>query len=144
MVNAPRAEPALRNLEPAAFAKEHSLRQVSVADLIAYRQRSERLVERVATFAIDTLAGPAEAVAYQTPIDQTQHLAIVFGDIRDGKGIPARLHLESVAEDVFGAKAGLDRVVKRIAAGGRGVIIYLREGAVGVDVAEAADSKAEE
>jgi 3,4-dihydroxy 2-butanone 4-phosphate synthase/GTP cyclohydrolase II len=71
-------------------------------------------------------------VAYRTPFDQTQHLAIVFGDIRDGKGIPVRLHLESVAEDVFGARSGLDRVVARIAARGRGVIVYLREGAVGV------------
>jgi 3,4-dihydroxy 2-butanone 4-phosphate synthase/GTP cyclohydrolase II len=122
----------MRGAEVAAFAVKHGLRQVSVADLIAYRQRSERLVERVAEFPIATLGGPAHAIAYRTPFDQTQHLAIVFGDIRDGVGIPARLHRESVAGDVFGARSGLDRVVNRIASGGRGVIIYLREGAVGV------------
>ncbi|MEO8667014.1 MAG: 3,4-dihydroxy-2-butanone-4-phosphate synthase [Bauldia sp.] len=122
----------MRGAEVTAFAAKHNLRQVSVADLIAYRQRSERLVERVAEFPIATAAGPARAVAYRTPFDQTQHLAIVFGDIRDGQAIPVRLHLESVAEDVFGAKTSLDRVVARIAARGRGVIVYLREGAVGV------------
>jgi 3,4-dihydroxy 2-butanone 4-phosphate synthase/GTP cyclohydrolase II len=122
----------MRGNDVAAFAARHNLRTVSVADLIAYRQRSERLVERVAEFPIATLGGPAHAISYRTPFDQTQHLAIVFGDIRDGISIPTRLHRESVAGDVFGARSGLDRVVTRIAGGGRGVIIYLREGAVGV------------
>ena len=122
----------MRGPDVAAFAAAHKLKVVSVADLIAYRQRSERLVERVSEFPVTTQAGPARAVAYRTPFDQTEHLAIVFGDIRDGRGIPVRLHLESVVDDVFGAKSGLDAVVSRISAGGRGVIVYLREGAVGV------------
>ena len=61
-----------------------------------------------------------------------QHLAVIFGDIRDGRGIPVRLHLESVADDVFGAKSALDSVIARFAKAGRGVIVYLREGSVGV------------
>jgi 3,4-dihydroxy 2-butanone 4-phosphate synthase/GTP cyclohydrolase II len=122
----------MRGPDVAAFAVEHKLKVVSVADLIAYRQRSESLVERVSEFQIATQAGPARAVTYRTPFDQTEHLAIVFGDIRDGRGIPVRLHLESVVDDVFGAKSGLDAVVNRLSAGGRGVIVYLREGAVGV------------
>ena len=122
----------MRGPDVAAFAVAHKLKVVSVADLIAYRQRSESLVERVSEFPIATQAGPARAVTYRTPFDQTEHLAIVFGDIRDGRGIPVRLHLESVVDDVFGAKSGLDSVVNRLAAGGRGVIVYLREGAVGV------------
>jgi 3,4-dihydroxy 2-butanone 4-phosphate synthase/GTP cyclohydrolase II len=121
-----------RGAQIAEFAAEHGFRSVSVADLIAYRQRSERLVERVAEFPIATHAGPAHAIAYKTEWDAMQHLAIVFGDIRDGRGVPVRLHLESVADDVFGAKSALDRVIARFAKTGSGVIVYLREGSVGV------------
>jgi 3,4-dihydroxy 2-butanone 4-phosphate synthase/GTP cyclohydrolase II len=116
----------------ARFAVEHGLRLVSVADLIARRQRSERLVERVAEFAIVTHAGPARAYAYRTPFDATQHLAVVFGDIGDGKRVPVRLHREAVIDDVFGEKSGLDDVIARLAKAGRGVVVYLREGSVGV------------
>lgn len=126
-----------RGTEVARFAVEHGLRTVSVADLIGYRQRSECLVERAAEFAIATPAGPAQAFAYRTPFDATQHLAIVFGDIGDGKRIPVRLHRESVVDDVFGEKSGLDAIVARLAAGGRGVVVYLREGSVGVSTAAA-------
>jgi 3,4-dihydroxy 2-butanone 4-phosphate synthase/GTP cyclohydrolase II len=126
-----------RGAQIAAFAVEHGLRSVSVADLIAYRQRSERLVERVAEFPIATQGGPAHAIAYRTEWDAMQHLAVIFGDIRDGRGIPVRLHLESVADDVFGAKSALDSVIARFAKAGRGVIVYLREGSVGVAGADA-------
>ena len=121
-----------RGGDVARFAVEHGLRTVSVADLIAHRQRSERLVERVAEFPIITHAGPARAYAYRTPFDATQHLAVVFGDIGDGKRVPARLHREAVIDDVFGEKSGLDRVMVRLAEGGRGIVVYLREGSVGV------------
>jgi 3,4-dihydroxy 2-butanone 4-phosphate synthase/GTP cyclohydrolase II len=122
----------MRGREVAGFAVRHGLRQVSVADLIAYRQRSEKLVERVREFPITTAAGSARAVAYRTPFDAMEHVAIVFGDIRDGRNVLARLHLESVVDDVFGARSGVDSVVAKIAAGGRGVIVYLREGSLGV------------
>ena len=121
-----------RGPEVAAFAARHGLRQVSVADLIAYRQRSEKLVERVAEFPIETQAGPARAITYRTEWDPTQHLAVVFGEIGDGRSVPVRLHRESVVDDIFVARSGLDRVVAQLAAAGRGVIVYLREGAVGV------------
>jgi len=116
----------------AAFASEHGLKAVSVADLIAYRQRNERLVERVTEFPISTSAGPAHAITYRTEWDAMQHLAIVFGDIRGGSGVPVRLHLESVADDVFGAESALDRIVEQLAKAECGVIVYLREGSVGV------------
>jgi 3,4-dihydroxy 2-butanone 4-phosphate synthase/GTP cyclohydrolase II len=116
----------------AAFAAEHVLKAVSVADLIAYRQRSERLVERIAEFPISTRAGPAHAITYRTEWDAMQHLAIVFGDIRGGRDVPVRLHLESVADDVFGTDSALDRIVERLAKAECGVIVYLREGSVGV------------
>jgi 3,4-dihydroxy 2-butanone 4-phosphate synthase/GTP cyclohydrolase II len=122
----------MRGAQVAAFAAAHGLRSVSVSDIISWRQRSEKLVERVGDAAIETAHGPARAVSYRTPWDPMQHLAVVFGDIGDGKAVPVRLHREAVVDDVFGSGAGLERTVARIAAGGRGVIVYLREGSVGV------------
>jgi 3,4-dihydroxy 2-butanone 4-phosphate synthase/GTP cyclohydrolase II len=119
-----------------AFAEEHGLKQVTVADLIAYRQRKETLIERVASFAIDTPQGEAKAHTYSLPWDPMQHLAVVFGDIRDGEEVLVRLHMESVANDVFGSPRPMDRFLKRIADEGRGVVIYLREGSVGVGSVE--------
>ena len=87
-----------------ALPRSTACKLVSVADLIAWRQRSEKLVERVAEFAVSTEAGPARAYAYHLPFDATQHLALVFGDIGDGIGVPVRLHRESVIDDVFGAR----------------------------------------
>ncbi len=121
-----------RGEQVSAFAETHGLTLVSVADLIAYRQRQERLVERIEEAHVDTFAGPATAITYATPWDPMQHLALVFGDIRDGRSVPVRLHLETVVDDVFGAHKQLDGMVRRIAEGGRGVVVYLREGSVGV------------
>jgi 3,4-dihydroxy 2-butanone 4-phosphate synthase / GTP cyclohydrolase II len=122
----------MRGAEVAAFARQHGLRQISVADLIAWRQRSEKLVERVGEFTIDTAGGPARAIAYRTEWDPTEHLAVIFGEIGDGRDLPVRLHRESVARDVFTGDSPLDRVIARLGAAGRGVIVYLREGSVGV------------
>jgi 3,4-dihydroxy 2-butanone 4-phosphate synthase/GTP cyclohydrolase II len=121
-----------RGADVAAFAEEHKLATVSVAELIAHRQRSETLVERLSDFPIVTPAGPAHAYAYRTPFDATQQLAIVFGEIGDGRGIPVRFHHESVVEDVFGKTGDLDRMLARLGSTGRGVMVYLREGSVGV------------
>ncbi len=121
-----------RGGQVADFAHEHGFKLVSVSELIAYRQRQERLVERVEEVRVDTFAGPATAISYATPWDPMQHLALVFGDIRDGRSVPVRLHLESVVDDVFGANRPMRRIVESIGTGGRGVVVYLREGAVGV------------
>ncbi len=120
-----------RGAQVSAFAAEHGFKTVSVADLIAYRQRQERLVERIEETRVETFAGPATAITYRTPWDPMQHLALVFGDIRDGRGVPVRLHLETVFDDVFGASRPLDHIVEQIARNGRGVVVYLREGSVG-------------
>jgi 3,4-dihydroxy 2-butanone 4-phosphate synthase/GTP cyclohydrolase II len=114
------------------FAEAHNLAMVSIADLIAYRQRNDKLVERVTEFDVETRHGKARAYSYSTPFDPMHHLAIVFGDIRDGRAVPVRLQLESVVEDVFGAKPACEKLVARMAKEGRGVIVYLREGSVGV------------
>jgi 3,4-dihydroxy 2-butanone 4-phosphate synthase / GTP cyclohydrolase II len=122
----------MRGPQVADFAAAHGLKQVSVADLIAYRQRKETLIELQSQFEVETAYGKAKAHAYSLPWDPMQHVAIIFGDIRDGIDIPVRLHLENVADDVFGLRRPVDGYMKKIAEEGRGVIIYLREGSVGV------------
>ena len=124
------------------FAREHRLKMISVADLIAYRQQREQLVLRVGELEVLTEVGPARAIAYATPFDSVHHLALVIGDLGDGVDIPVRIHREQVISDVFarrdGQPAGLTpanlipKALQRLSAQGRGVLIYLREGAVGV------------
>lgn len=121
-----------RGQQVAEFAAEHDLKMVSVADLIAWRQRMERLVERVAEQPVETVAGSAYAVTYATPYDPMHHVAVVFGDILDGRNVPVRLQLESVLDDVFGETRVTDEVMRDFARRGRGIIVYLREGSVGV------------
>jgi 3,4-dihydroxy 2-butanone 4-phosphate synthase/GTP cyclohydrolase II len=122
----------MRGPQVAAFAAQHELKQVSVAELIAYRQRQESLIERVDEAQVDTLAGPAQVITFKTPWDPMHHLAVVYGDIRDGKDVPARMQIESVLDDAFGASGTLKKVLAMIGERGRGVVIYLREGSVGV------------
>ncbi|MGB7286726.1 MAG: 3,4-dihydroxy-2-butanone-4-phosphate synthase [Salaquimonas sp.] len=114
------------------FAKKHNLQMISVAELIAYRQRQESLVERVNTQEVETAGGPATAHSYRTPFDQMHHLALVFGDIRDGVDVPVRLQIESVLEDVFGQTNTLRNSIDKFGKDNRGLIVYLREGSVGV------------
>ncbi|MCM2294515.1 3,4-dihydroxy-2-butanone-4-phosphate synthase [Allorhizobium sp. BGMRC 0089] len=130
----------MRGPQVADFAVKHGLKQISVADLIAYRQRKETLIELASSFEIDTPYGKAKAHAYSLPWDPMQHLAVVFGDIRDGEDIPVRLHLEHVGADVFGRERQIDTIMKRMAEKGRGVIVYLREGSVGVGLSTTARS----
>lgn len=121
-----------RGAQVADFAAEHDLKMVSVSDLIAWRQRTERLVERINEQPVDTIVGPAYAMTYSTPYDPMHHVAIVYGDILDGRNVPVRLQLESVLDDVFGKNQPLDATMKHFAERGRGIIVYLREGSVGV------------
>ena len=125
----------MRGPQIADFAKEKGLRTVTVADLIAYRQRQERLVERVEEFDIETAGGPARAVTYTTKWDAMQQLAVVYGDIRDGRDVLVRLHIESVVDDAFGGSSALRDNIETIGGEGRGVVVYLREGSVGVSSA---------
>jgi 3,4-dihydroxy 2-butanone 4-phosphate synthase / GTP cyclohydrolase II len=121
-----------RGPQVADFAATHGLKTVSVADLIAYRQRQETLIERVGCTEIDTPGGKAQAFEYTLPWDVMTHLAIVYGDIRDGEEVPVRLHPEDVVTDVFGTGHRLDDIMKMMGERQRGVIVYLREGSVGV------------
>jgi len=128
----------MRGPEVAAFAEAHGLAQISVNDLIAWRQRQERLVERVGDEVRTLASGTARVISFATPFDPMHHVAVVFGDIRDGADVPVRLVRESVVDDVFG-EAAPRRVLERFAAGGRGVLVYLRDGATGVAAADEAE-----
>jgi 3,4-dihydroxy 2-butanone 4-phosphate synthase/GTP cyclohydrolase II len=134
--------------EIVAFGKEHGLKIVSIADLIAYRRTRERLVTRVSEFEIDTEIGTARAIAYATSFDAVQHLVLVFGDIRRAKPVAVRIHRQEVLSDVFSRKKSggtnlISSALRRIKSEGAGVLVYLREGATGVaaPVTEAATGK---
>ena len=122
----------MRGPQISEFAAKKGLKTVTVADLIAYRQRQEKLVERVESFDTVTAAGPAVAVTYTTEWDPMQQLAVVYGDIRDGRDVLVRLHIEDVLGDAFGGSDALKEHINLIAKEGRGVVVYLREGSVGV------------
>jgi 3,4-dihydroxy 2-butanone 4-phosphate synthase/GTP cyclohydrolase II len=122
----------MRGPQVSAFAEAHGFKSISVADLIAYRQRKETLIELGSSFDIETAFGKARAHTYSLPWDTMQHLAVVFGDIRDGVDVPVRLHPENVAGDVFGKGRPVEHYMQKIAEDGRGIIVYLREGSVGV------------
>lgn len=114
------------------FAKKHGLVLVTIADLIAYRQAREKLVERVARFAVETSIGKVEGFAFSTPFDEVQHLALVHGDIGDGRGVLTRLHRANAITDVFGGGKSIEKALARFKADGRGVLVYLRDGTAGV------------
>jgi 3,4-dihydroxy 2-butanone 4-phosphate synthase/GTP cyclohydrolase II len=114
-----------------AFADRHKIKRISVADLIAYRQAREKLVERVACFPIKTPIGELQGYAYRTPFDPVLHFAFVHGNIGDGRDVPARLHRADILSDIFGGGA-IPKVLSRFKAEGRGALVYLRDGAAGV------------
>ena len=126
----------MRGPEVAAFAKKHNLAQLSIADLIAYRQNRDKLVERVGEFPLASEIGTLQGYAYITPFDRVHHMAFVYGDIAGGKDIPARLHRADVIGDVFGGAKSIRASLARFKKAGCGVIVYLRDGTAGVPVAD--------
>jgi 3,4-dihydroxy 2-butanone 4-phosphate synthase/GTP cyclohydrolase II len=126
----------MRGPQVAAFAQKHQLVQVSIAELIAFRQIRDKLVERVGEFALASEVGPLKGYAYVTPFDRVHHMAFVYGHIAGGREVPARLHRADVIGDVFGGAPTIRRALARFKAEGRGVIVYLRDGTAGVPVAE--------
>jgi 3,4-dihydroxy 2-butanone 4-phosphate synthase/GTP cyclohydrolase II len=114
-----------------SFAEEHHLLIGTIADLIAYRRRQEKLVERVVEARIPTEYGTFNAVGFRSLIDDRQHMALVMGDIGDGEGVLTRVHSECLTGDVFGSRRcdcgdQLDIALRRVAEEGRGVVLYIR------------------
>src|SRR6202142_574125 len=126
----------MRGPDVATFAKKHKLAYVSIAELIAYRQSRDKLVERVGEFQLPSEIGTLNGYAYVTPFDKVHHMAFVYGRIGDGKGVLARLHRADVIGDVFGGAKTIRAALARFKTAGRGVIVYLRDGTAGVPVAE--------
>ncbi|MGO9420046.1 3,4-dihydroxy-2-butanone-4-phosphate synthase [Roseiarcus sp.] len=123
----------------ATFAETHNLKRISVADLIAYRQGREKLVERVATFPVETPIGELQGYAYRTTFDSVLHFAFVHGSVGDGRNMPARLHRCDIVNDVFSGGA-IPKVLQRFKEEGRGTLVYLRDGSAGVPVNFGAES----
>ncbi|MBI4274987.1 MAG: 3,4-dihydroxy-2-butanone-4-phosphate synthase [Rhizobiales bacterium] len=122
----------MRGPQVVAFAEQHDLQSLSIADLIAYRQAREKLVMRVGEFPVASTVGRLKGYAYVTPFDPQHHMAFVHGSIGDGRNVLARLHRADVIGDVFGGARTINAVLGRFKQEGRGVIIYLRDGTAGV------------
>jgi 3,4-dihydroxy 2-butanone 4-phosphate synthase / GTP cyclohydrolase II len=129
----------MRGRQVAAFAKKHALAQISVADLIAYRQAREKLVTRVAEFKVDSEIGELVGYAYLTPFDKVHHYAFVYGNVGDGKNVPTRLHRANVLEDVFGGAKPIHAALTHFKEAEQGVLVYLRDGASGVPASTVSD-----
>jgi 3,4-dihydroxy 2-butanone 4-phosphate synthase/GTP cyclohydrolase II len=113
------------------FAKEHDLTLISIADLIAYRRRTGTQIERVAEARMPTEFGLFRAVGYRADFDDTEHVALVYGDLGDGRDVLVRVHSECLTGDVFGSLRcdcgpQLQAALARVAAEGRGVVLYMR------------------
>jgi 3,4-dihydroxy 2-butanone 4-phosphate synthase / GTP cyclohydrolase II len=131
-----------RGSQVAAFAREHKLAQLSIADLIAYRQSRDKLVKRVATFPVASEIGELTGHAFVTPFDAVHHMAFVYGDVGDGKNMLVRLHRANIVRDTFGGAKMIHASLRRFKREGRGVIVYLRDGTAGVPVTQPAENGA--
>jgi len=124
----------MRGPQIKAFAEKHRLKHISVAELIAYRQAREKLVERVGEFSVETAIGTLKGYAYVTPFDKVHHMALVHGKVADGSDMPTRLHRANVIQDMFGGAKSVHAALARFKQIGRGVIVVLRDGTAGVPV----------
>jgi len=114
-----------------AFAAEHGLQLVTIADLVRYRSTQEKLVRRVAAARIPTMHGDFTANVYASELDDTEHVALVRGDVSGKDRVLVRVHSECLTGDVFGSLRcdcgpQLDQALEMIAAAGEGVVVYLR------------------
>lgn len=114
-----------------AFADEHGLLLISIADLIRYRLRFEKHVERVATTYLPTDFGEFTAIGFRSLVDGTEHAALVTGDIGDGTDVLVRVHVECLTGDALhsvqcSCGSRLRESLRRVADEGRGVVLYLR------------------
>ncbi|KAL7003000.1 Bifunctional riboflavin biosynthesis protein RIBA 1, chloroplastic [Sarracenia purpurea var. burkii] len=113
------------------FARSHDLKIISIADLIRYRRKRDKLVERASAANIPTMWGPFTAYCYRSLLDGIEHIAMVKGDIGDGQDILVRVHSECLTGDIFGSARcdcghQLALAMQQIEAAGKGVLVYLR------------------
>ncbi len=120
-----------------AFAKEHGLTFITVAQLVAHRLKNERLVHRVAEARLPTSYGTWKVVGYRNDVDSHEHVAIVYGDIGDGENTLVRMHSKCLTGDVFHSMRcdcgwQLETAMQMIQTEGRGVIVYLDQEGRGI------------
>jgi 3,4-dihydroxy 2-butanone 4-phosphate synthase/GTP cyclohydrolase II len=113
------------------FADAHGLVLISIADLIRYRRRHDTLVSRIAETRLPTEHGEFVAVGYRDLVDGSEQVALVYGELGDGVDVLVRMHSECLTGDVFGSRrcdcgSQLQAAMARIAASGRGVVVYIR------------------
>ena len=119
------------------FASRHGLKIISVNQLISYRMRKDRLVQRVTETVMPTRFGEFRAVAYKSLIDPDEHLALVLGDIETPEPVLVRVHSQCVTGDVFGSLRcdcgeQIEQALQRIGEEGRGVLLYMRQEGRGI------------
>jgi 3,4-dihydroxy 2-butanone 4-phosphate synthase/GTP cyclohydrolase II len=118
--------------ELAEFAAQHHLKMITVADLVRYRISKETLVKRAVETDLPTVYGRFRAVAFENVINGDVHLAMVMGNVRTDEPVLVRVHTENVTCDMFGSLIDdtgfqLHAALEKIAAAGRGVVLYLRQ-----------------
>jgi 3,4-dihydroxy 2-butanone 4-phosphate synthase/GTP cyclohydrolase II len=121
------------------FAAKHDLKIISVADLVRYRIRKEVFVRRTVETELPTVYGRFRAVAFENVINNEVHLAMVMGDVQTDEPVLVRVHTENVTFAMFGSLIGdtgfqLQTALEKIAAAGRGVVLYLRQRQHGLDL----------
>ena len=119
------------------FAEAQGIVFVTVAQLVAYRLQSERLVHRVADARLPTEYGTWRIVGYKNDVDAHEHVALVYGDVADGEDVLVRIHSKCLTGDVFHSLRcdcgwQLDKAMEMIAGEGRGVIVYLDQEGRGI------------
>jgi 3,4-dihydroxy 2-butanone 4-phosphate synthase/GTP cyclohydrolase II len=122
-----------------AFADKFGLKIVSVADLIAYRYRHERLVHRVAEAKLPTPYGEFTIIAYRSDTDPDEHLALVMGDVATDEPVLVRVHSQCLTGEVFGSLRcdcgeQIKMAMEKIAQEGRGVLLYMRQEGRGIGI----------
>jgi 3,4-dihydroxy 2-butanone 4-phosphate synthase / GTP cyclohydrolase II len=128
---------AARRPELEKFAKRHGLKTITVADLVAYRLRNERLVHRIAEARLPSEYGEWRVIGYRNDVDDREHIALVYGDVKDGEGILVRMHSKCLTGDVFGSLRcdcgwQLHAAMTMIRERGRGVVVYLDQEGRGI------------
>ena len=128
---------AARRPQLERFASEHGIAFITVAQLVAHRLKTERLVHRVAEARLPTEHGTWRIIGYRNDVDEHEHVALVFGDIGDGENVLVRMHSKCLTGDVFHSLRcdcgwQLDTAMQMIAVEGRGVVVYLDQEGRGI------------
>ena len=119
------------------FAEEHGLKILSIAQIIAQRRRTERLIERVAEARLPTRYGKFTAVAYKSHVDTGEHIALTIGEWTPDEPVLVRIHSECLTGDVFGSMRcdcgeQIDLALKQLSEEGNGIFLYMRQEGRGI------------